>query len=118
MMVNGQMAEHRLCGHALVPQALARDSNAYLRRRSVQRVFPFRGTLKEVWGRGGTDLRPPFDQRLLAKVKPDVIICFTDGCGPAPDRPPRVPVIWCLTLGGRKPTDWGREVFLPEPGSA
>lgn len=78
----------------------------------VQRVYPFRGTMERVCGRGGTDLRPPFDEALLAKVRPDVIICFTDGCGPAPDRPPRVPVIWCLSPGGHRPADWGREITL------
>ena len=78
----------------------------------VQRVYPFRGTMEHVRGRGGTDLCPPFDQALLAKVRPDVIICFTDGCGPAPDRPPQVPVIWCLSPGGQKPADWGREITL------
>ncbi len=81
---------------------------------AVQRVYPFRGRLSVLHGRGGTDLRPPFDQALLAKAKPDVIIYFTDGCGPAPKCPPRVPVIWCVTPGGRKPADWGREIWLPE----
>lgn len=79
---------------------------------AVRAVYPFRGNIKKVYGRGGTDLRPPFDQTLLTKVRPDVIICFTDGCGPAPDRPPRVPVIWCLSPGGHKPAAWGREITL------
>lgn len=80
---------------------------------AVRAVYPFRGSMEKVHGRGGTDLRPPFDHALLAKVRPNVIICFTDGCGPAPDRPPRVPVIWCLSPGGHKPADWGREITLP-----
>ena len=82
--------------------------------RKVRAVHALLGTLETMRGRGGTDLRPPFDQALLMKVKPDVIIYFTDGCGPAPDYPPLPPVIWCLTPGGRKPADWGRELSLPD----
>jgi len=81
---------------------------------AVQRVYPFDGRLTQMHGRGGTDLSPPFDRALLAKVNPIVIIYFTDGCGPAPDRPPRFPVVWCLTPGGCKPADWGRELWLPD----
>lgn len=66
--------------------------------------------LKMVHGRGGTDLRPPFEAQFPAKVRPDVIIYFTAGGGLAPDRPPLTPVIWCLTPEGSRPVAWGYEM--------
>ncbi|MDA1043715.1 MAG: VWA-like domain-containing protein [Verrucomicrobia bacterium] len=63
-------------------------------------------------GRGGTDLRPPFESAFLGKHRPDWVVYFTDGHGKAPDAPPKVPVIWCLTLSGKMPCAWGREVRL------
>jgi predicted metal-dependent peptidase len=79
----------------------------------VHQVSPYRGRLRRVHGRGGTDLRPAFAAQVLSRVHPDVIVYFTDGCGPAPGIPPGVPVIWCLTPDGRKPVHWGRAVWLP-----
>jgi len=69
--------------------------------------------IESVGGRGGTDLRPPFAVDFLRKHKPDLMIYFTDGEGPAPDRPSRVPTVWCLTPGGTPPADWGRIVRMP-----
>lgn len=79
----------------------------------VHRMYPYRGRLRRVHGRGGTDLRLAFAPQVLRRVHPDVIVYFTDGCGPAPDTPPGVPVIWCLTPDGRTPVPWGRVVRLP-----
>ena len=62
---------------------------------------------------GGTDLRPPFEPEILCKLRPDVVVYFTDGCGPAPERPPRMPVIWCLTPIGDPPARWGHVVRMP-----
>jgi predicted metal-dependent peptidase len=78
----------------------------------IQASYPYRGSLKMVHGRGGTDLRPPFEAQFLAKIRPDVVIYFTDGDGPAPDRPPSMPVIWCLTPLGSRPVAWGREIQM------
>lgn len=64
----------------------------------VTRVYPFEGALASVKGRGGTDLRPPFEQ--LAGY--DGLVYFTDGQGRFPDQPPSVPVLWVLT----KPLDF------------
>ncbi|MEL6347894.1 MAG: VWA-like domain-containing protein [Myxococcota bacterium] len=56
----------------------------------------------EVAGRGGTDLRPPLSEEILGRYKPSLAIYFTDGYGPAPERPPvGVDVLWVLT--GRQP---------------
>lgn len=74
----------------------------------VQRVYPFDGHLSRVHGRGGTDLRPPFERAFLASHRPDVMVLFTDGFGPAPSRRPPIPVIWCLSPGGVAPAGWGR----------
>ena len=80
---------------------------------AIKKVYRYSGQLNEVRGRGGTDLRPPFAPALLGRVKPDVIVYFTDGYGQAPDAPPSVPIIWCLTPEGQKPAPWGREIRLP-----
>jgi len=79
----------------------------------VQAVYPYRGRLSSVRGRGGTDLRPPFDPALLGRLHPDLLLYFTDGDGPAPALPPTVPVLWCLTPGGQRPAPWGRALRLP-----
>lgn len=79
----------------------------------IKRTYRFR-PITEVKGGGGTDLRPPFETALLRKLKPDLIIYFTDGCGPAPERAPKVPVIWCLTPGGVAPVEWGRVIEMEE----
>jgi predicted metal-dependent peptidase len=79
----------------------------------VQAVYPYRplGPV-QAHGRGGTDLKPPLEAAFLRRLRPDIVIYLTDGYGPAPDRPPRVPVIWCLTPGGQRPASWGRQVRM------
>ena len=84
----------------------------------VRRTYRFRGHLEEVEGRGGTDFRPPLEKEFLRPLRPGVVIVFTDGDGPAPDRSPPVLVIWCLTPGGQQPVAWGRVVEMgPGEGS-
>jgi predicted metal-dependent peptidase len=64
----------------------------------VARVYAFEGTLADVAGRGGTDLRAVFEPAFLkCAPKLDGIVYFTDGEGPTPVEPPRVPVLWVLT---------------------
>jgi predicted metal-dependent peptidase len=79
----------------------------------IRRVYDYR-PVKNVCGRLGTDLRPPFAKKFLAKHRPDLVVYFTDGEGPAPDRAPRCPVIWCLTPEGVRPASWGRVVAMDE----
>ena len=79
----------------------------------VHAVYRFSQQITSVQGRGGTDLRPPFQPDLLRKLHPDVIVYFTDGHGPAPAQAPHVPVIWCLTRGGVRPAPWGRVIQMP-----
>lgn len=86
----------------------------------IYRTYKFKSSLKEVYGRGGTDLRPPFEDKFLKIHKPDLIIYFTDGYGPAPDNPSKVPTIWAILPYGQIPfgasseksISWGRVVFL------
>jgi predicted metal-dependent peptidase len=77
----------------------------------VQRTYRYR-KLEPHRGRGGTDLRPALAAEFLRRHHPDVIIYFTDGYGPAPAVPPRPPVLWCLTEGGRPPAPWGRVIRM------
>jgi predicted metal-dependent peptidase len=80
----------------------------------IQAQYPYRGHLEEVRGRGGTDLRPPFQRMILNKIRPDVVVVFTDGIGPAPNRSPGLPVIWCLVAGGYPPAHWGKVVHIAQ----
>ncbi|AKT41747.1 vWA domain-containing protein [Chondromyces crocatus] len=83
----------------------------------ITRVYPFRGALEQVAGRGGTDLRPVFEPAFLAAQKVDGVVYFTDGLGPTPELPPPLPVLWILT----KPFDfacrWGERAWLERGGS-
>ena len=80
---------------------------------AIHRVRKYR-PLDNLLGRGGTDLRPPLEREFLRKHRPDVVVYFTDGEGPAPASPPAVPVIWCLTPHGTAPARWGRTIWLQE----
>jgi predicted metal-dependent peptidase len=83
---------------------------------AVRAVYPFAPPLRHARGRGGTDLRPPFAAEVLNPIRPDVVVYFTDGIGPAPALAPGVPVLWCLTARGTRPTPWGGAVRLPDRG--
>lgn len=66
---------------------------------------------REQWrirGMGGTSFTPVFDYVAEHKMKPDLLIYFTDGEGTAPPKAPPYPVMWILTRKGRKPAVWGR----------
>jgi predicted metal-dependent peptidase len=78
---------------------------------AVQRAYRYR-PVTAVCGRGGTDLRPPLERDFLRRHRPDLVVYFTDGCGPAPRRPPGPPVVWCLTPNGRPPAPWGRVIRM------
>lgn len=79
----------------------------------IRRLYPYRGRLDSLRGRGGTDLRPPFDPDLLRRHGPDGIAYFTDGCGPWPMQPPRQRVLWVLTEGAPPfGCGWGRRARM------
>jgi predicted metal-dependent peptidase len=77
----------------------------------IQRVYPYQ-PLTEVWGRGGTDLRPALERSFLRQHRCDLALYFTDGTGPAPARPPAVPVAWVLVPGGEPPVSWGKRIHM------
>jgi predicted metal-dependent peptidase len=81
--------------------------------KEIQATYRLRGPVEKVHGRGDTDLRPPLACEFLAKVRPHVIVYFTDGDGPAPQHAPNLPVLWCLTKQGKKPAPWGHVVRMP-----
>ncbi len=66
-----------------------------------------------VGGGGGTDFQPIFKH--LKAEPPRALVILTDGFGPAPDRAPAWPVLWCLTSHGEAPCPWGQVLKLP-PG--
>ena len=78
---------------------------------AIQRVHAYR-PLGDYHGRGGTDFRPALEREFLRAHRPDLVVVFTDGEGPAPESSPRVPVIWCLTPGGDAPVQWGRVIRM------
>ena len=79
--------------------------------KKIRNVYPFR-PIVEVAGRGGTDLRPPLQSAFLRKHGTDLVVYFSDGFGPAPEKQPFIPVVWCLTPSGKKPCKWGREIRM------
>lgn len=79
---------------------------------AVRAVYPWRGPIQSVRGRGGTDFRPALAAEFLRTHRADLVIYFTDGHGQPPARRPVVPVVWCLTTQGQQPVDWGRVVRL------
>ena len=52
----------------------------------------------ESYGHGGTSFVPPFEYVSEHRLRPDIFIYITDGCGNAPEKPPRFPVLCVLTL--------------------
>ena len=78
----------------------------------ITRVYAFEGRVDKVAGRGGTDLRPVFDEAFLASHRTDGVIYFTDGIGPLPASAPRLPVLWVLTKPGEFACQWGQTVRL------
>ncbi len=79
----------------------------------IHRVTTYKGgPLHSVMGRGGTDLRPPFQGDFLRQHRPEGVVYFTDGCGPFPESPPALPVLWVLTCASDFACPWGERVFL------
>lgn len=83
----------------------------------VQRIYPFAGALDEVHGRGGTDLRPVFAPEILAQVRPDGVVYFTDGQGPWPPAAPALPVLWVLTRPVEFTCPFGARAELQRPAA-
>lgn len=79
----------------------------------IQRSYPYEGRLRRVQGRGGTDLRPVFEPDVLARLDARGVVYFTDGEGPYPESPPKVPTLWVLTKDdGTFGCPWGARVQM------
>lgn len=79
---------------------------------AIGNVYPFRGHIDAVEGRGGTDLRPIFDPAFLMRRGADGVVYFTDGQGPHPEAPPSTPVLWVLTKPDELRCPWGDRARL------
>ncbi len=66
------------------------------------------------FGHGGTSFAPPFEYVKAHGIRPQVFIYLTDGCGNAPEIPPPFPVLWVLTIDGKRPGAWGKTIKLKE----
>ena len=64
------------------------------------------------FGNGGTSFVPPFEYVRDKRLRPQVFIYLTDGCGDAPETPPPFPVLWVLTKDGEIPAKWGKCIRL------
>jgi predicted metal-dependent peptidase len=60
---------------------------------AVHRVYRYRRRLEHVEGRGGTDFRPALEPDFLRRLRPQLVVYFTDGQGEAPARPPPWPSV-------------------------
>jgi predicted metal-dependent peptidase len=78
----------------------------------ITRVSPFTGALASVKGRGGTDLRPVFEEDFLRAQRVAGVVYFTDGDGPTNDEAPELPVLWILTKPQAFACPWGERAWL------
>lgn len=58
-------------------------------------------------GGGGTDFTPVFEYIRAKRLRPDVLVFFTDGDRTCPQTNPGYPVLWLLTSEGEPPVSWG-----------
>jgi predicted metal-dependent peptidase len=63
-------------------------------------------------GGGGTDFTPVFEYIRRKRLRPEVLIFFTDGDGRCPKNRPEYPVLWLLTDDGEAPVEWGFTVKM------
>jgi predicted metal-dependent peptidase len=76
--------------------------------------------LSAMQGRGGTSFHPVFHRDTLAWAADggdlSGVVVFTDGFGPAPEKPPQEQVIWVLMGSAvQQPAQWGRVVRAKSP---
>jgi predicted metal-dependent peptidase len=65
---------------------------------------------KDLKGGGGTRFTPVFEWIGRERLRPDLLIYFTDAEGEFPERAPDYPVVWLVK--GRAPVPWGERVQL------
>ena len=79
---------------------------------AIHNVYRYKRPITQVAGRGGTSFLPPLARSFLMKTQADLVIFFTDGFGPVPQKKPQVKVLWVLTKGGKRPSEWGDVVHM------
>lgn len=79
----------------------------------VHDVLKYRGELKYVVGRGGTDMQPIYE--MYKQGDYDLCVLLTDGYIGQIGEKLRKPWLWVLTSDGAEPCDWGSYVRLPDP---
>lgn len=81
-------------------------------------IHPFsKSVVRAVTGRGGTNFCPPIEwagDSTKGHPPIDAMIYLTDMYGPAPERAPRFPILWCLTPDGDHDIPYGQKIVLPE----
>lgn len=74
------------------------------------------------YGRGGTDLKPPFEwvtRRMVTGAGAiDALIYLTDGYGDVPDKAPSFPVMWIMPEDARTEMPFGHVIRLSGAGRA
>ena len=76
-------------------------------------TYPYRGeTPTNIHGRGGTQFDAPIAYA-NTEYHPDALIYFTDGFGPLPSLPGRMPILWMLSKSG---SDLGPDHMQQFPG--
>lgn len=63
-------------------------------------------------GGGGTNFTPVFNYIRYRRIRPDVLVFFTDGYGFCPKTNPGYPVLWLLTENGKSPVPWGYHIKM------
>jgi predicted metal-dependent peptidase len=61
-------------------------------------------------GGGGTDVGSVFDWAGTQEVEYVAVVVFSDGYTPYPDKPYKVPVLWCMTTDETAP--WGQVIKI------
>lgn len=81
----------------------------------VDRFSPEKPLLKvediKLYGGGGTSFVPVFNYIKKEKIRPKVLLYYTDGMGTFPDKAPDYPILWFLTEDTEVP--WGKKILIP-----
>ncbi len=84
---------------------------------AVKRVKNKRQFLKAAEGReitrggGGTDFRPVFNYIKEKKIRPKILVFFTDTYGDFPEKAPKYRVLWVVT--SNKEVPFGKRIYVP-----
>ena len=82
----------------------------------VDRFSPEKPLLKvediKLYGGGGTSFLPVFNYIKKEKIRPKVLLYYTDGMGTFPDKAPDYPILWFLTEDTEVP--WGKKILIPQ----